>query len=279
MMAPVVPFLSEEIYTNLTNEYSVHTADFPKYDETLIDELLEEKMDKVRNLISVGRFVREENKIRVRQPLSEIFLDGKNELLIGGLTDLIKEELNVKKVTFIDDTSTYMNFRVLPNFKEVGKALGKNLKEFQEKLLSLSVEDVNKLRKNEVITLKINNEDLEVTSTMVDIRIDAKTGFNIGMENNDYVILNTNLDEELINEGIAREIVSKVQLMRKNAGLELTDRIIINYEASDKIKKAINAFEDYIKKETLATEIEKNVQNGEEFSINEEVIKIAISKK
>ena len=279
MMAPVVPFLSEEIYTNLTNEYSVHTADFPKYDETLIDELLEEKMDKVRNLISVGRFVREENKIRVRQPLSEIFLDGKNELLIGGLTDLIKEELNVKKVTFIDDTSTYMNFRVLPNFKEVGKALGKNLKEFQEKLLSLSVEDVNKLRKNEVITLKINNEDLEVTSTMVDIRIDAKTGFNIGMENNDYVILNTNLDEELINEGIAREIVSKVQLMRKNAGLELTDRIIINYEASDKIKKAINAFEDYIKKETLATKIEKNVQNGEEFSINEEVIKIAISKK
>ena len=150
---------------------------------------------------------------------------------------------------------------------------------FQEKLLSLSVEDVNKLRKNEIITMKIDNEDLEVTSTMVDIRIDAKTGFNIGMENNDYVILNTNLDEELINEGIAREIVSKVQLMRKNAGLELTDRIIINYEASDKIKKAINAFEDYIKKETLATEIEKNVQNGEEFSINEEVIKIAISKK
>ena len=196
MMAPVVPFLSEEIYTNLTGEYSVHTSDFPKYNEVYIDELLEEKMDKVRDLISIGRYVREENKIRVRQPLEEILFDGKNELLIGNLTDLIKEELNVKKVTFIDDTSEYMNFTVKPNFKEVGKTLGKDLKEFQEKLLVLTVDDVNKLRKNEIVTIEISGKPLEVTSNMVDIRIDAKTGFNVGMENNEYVILNTNLNEK-----------------------------------------------------------------------------------
>ena len=278
MMAPVVPFLSEEIYTNLTGEYSVHTSDFPKYNEVYIDELLEEKMDKVRDLISIGRYVREENKIRVRQPLEEILLDGKNELLIGNLTDLIKEELNVKKVTFIDDTSEYMNFTVKPNFKEVGKTLGKDLKEFQEKLLGLTVDDVNKLRKNEIVTIEISGKPLEVTSNMVDIRIDAKTGFNVGMENNEYVILNTNLTDELINEGIAREIVSKVQLMRKNINLELTDRITISYSASDKIKSAVDAFADYIKNETLASEITDNAKDGEEFSVNDEKVLIAILK-
>ncbi len=278
MMAPVVPFLSEEIYTNLTGEYSVHTSNFPKYDEILIDELLEEKMDKVRDLISIGRFVREENKIRVRQPLEEILLDGKNELLIGELSDLIKEELNVKKVTFIDNTSEFMNFTVKPNFKEVGKTLGKDLKEFQEKLLELSDQDINKLRKDEMITMNIAGKDLEVTSNMVDIRIDAKTGFNVGMENNEYVILNTHLSDELINEGIAREIVSKVQLMRKNMNMELTDRITINYEASEKIKNAVEAFSDYIKKETLATDITNECLAGEEFSINDEKVLIAISK-
>ena len=278
MMAPVVPFLSEEIYTNLTGEYSVHTSDFPKYNEVYIDELLEEKMDKVRDLISIGRYVREENKIRVRQPLEEILLDGKNELLIGNLTDLIKEELNVKKVTFIDDTSEYMNFTVKPNFKEVGKTLGKDLKEFQEKLLGLTVDDVNKLRKNEIVTIEISGKPLEVTSNMVDIRIDAKTGFNVGMENNEYVILNTNLTEELINEGIAREIVSKVQLMRKNINLELTDRITISYSASDKVKSAVDAFADYIKNETLASEITDNAKDGEEFSVNDEKVLIVILK-
>ena len=279
MMAPVVPFLSEEIYTNLTHEYSVHTSDFPKYNEVYIDELLEEKMDKVRDLISIGRYVREENKIRVRQPLEEILLDGKNELLIGELTDLIKEELNVKKVTFIDDTSEFMNFAVKPNFKEVGKTLGKDLKEFQEKLLELTVQDVNKLRKNEIVTIEVASKPLEVTSTMVDIRIEAKTGFNVGMENNEYVILNTQLNEELINEGVAREIVSKVQTMRKSANLELTDRIVIEYSASDKVKTAVKDFAEYIKKETLANDILDSATQGEEFNINEEKVLIAILKK
>ena len=279
MMAPVVPYLSEEIYTNLTGEYSVHTSDFPKYDEVLIDELLEEKMDLVRNLISIGRYVREEAKIRVRQPLSEILLDGKSELIIGELTELIKEELNVKKVTFIDDTSEFMNFTVKPNFKEVGKVFGKNIKEFQEKLLELSLNDIKKLQNNEIIKMEIADETVEVTSTMVDIRIDAKSGFNVGMENNNFVILNTTLTPELINEGIAREIVSKVQQMRKNINLELTDRIEITYEADDEIKRALDDFEDYIKRETLATSISEASNDGEEFKVNDLTVKIAIKKK
>ena len=100
-MAPIVPYLSEEMYTNLTGEKSVHLADFPKYDESKLEDLLEEKMDLVRELISIGRNIREEQKLRVRQPLSEILIDGKNSMVIGELTELIKEELNVKKVTYI----------------------------------------------------------------------------------------------------------------------------------------------------------------------------------
>ena len=279
MMAPVVPYLSDEIYTNLTNEYSVHTSDFPKYDESLIDESLEEKMDLVRNLISIGRNIREENKLRVRQPLQEILIDGKNESILSDLTQLIKEELNVKDVVFVTDTSKYMNYVLKPNFKVVGKVFGSNLKEYQEKLLSLSLEDVKHLENNETIKMDVNGDDYEVTSDMVDIRISAKEGFNVGMENNNFVILNATLTDELVKEGIAREVVSKVQLMRKNNGLELTDRIVIKYSADELICNAIEEFSDYIKHETLADELINSEVSQNEFVIDDKKIAIEISKK
>ena len=277
MMAPIVPYLSEEIYTNLTGEFSVHTADFPKYDESLIENLLEEKMDLVRSLISIGRFIREENKIRVRQPLSEILIDGKNSMIIGELTSLIKEELNVKKVTYVDDTSAYMNFTVKPNFREVGKIFGSNLGAFQNKLLELSLDDIKKLQKNEPIKMMVGDTEYDIYSNMVDIRIDAKEGFNVGMENNNFVILNTTLTDELIMEGIAREIVSKVQTMRKNNNLELTDRITITYNGNDLIKKSVLEFIDYIKRETLATEVIEG-DGSESFQVGTDSVSIAISK-
>ena len=278
MMAPIVPYLSEEMYTNLTGEKSVHLADFPKYDESKLEDLLEEKMDLVRELISIGRNIREEQKLRVRQPLSEILIDGKNSMVIGELTELIKEELNVKKVTYIQDTSLYMNFTVKPNFRVVGKVFGANLKEFQEKLLDLSLTDIKKLQNNESIKMNIAGNDTDIYSDMVDIRIDAKVGFDVGMENNNFVILNATLTPELINEGIAREIVSKVQQMRKNNNYELTDRISIIYNANDDVKTAIEDFSDYIKKETLATKLEFSENANEEFFVDENRVLIAISK-
>lgn len=278
LMAPIVPFLSEEIYTNLTGEYSVHTSDFPEYDETLVDNLLEEKMDLVRELISIGRNAREENKIKVRQPLSEILIDGKNKLLIGNLTDLIKEELNVKKVTFVTDTAEYMNYTIKPNFKVVGKTLGSHIKEFQEKLLHLTNEEINKIKNNEFIKMSINNEPLEVDITMVDIRIDAKEGFDVGMENNNFIILNTTLTQDLIDEGLAREFVSKIQQLRKNTGLDVADRINIKYNGPEEIINAIMNFVDYIKNETLATSIEKDSDCQTSLSINEYNITVTIEK-
>ena len=278
MMAPIVPYLSEEMYTNLTGKESVHLADYPKYDETKIEELLEEKMDLVRELISIGRNIREEQKLRVRQPLSEILIDGKNSMVIGELTELIKEELNVKKVTYVKDTSEYMNFTVKPNFRTVGKVFGSNLKEFQDKLLELPLSDIKKLQNNESIKMTVAGREHDIYSDMVDIRINAKDGFDVGMENNNFVILNDTLTDDLINEGIAREIISKVQTMRKNNNYELTDRITVTYNASDKVKNAIEEFSDYIKKETLATKLEFSENANEEFFIDNERVLIAISK-
>lgn len=278
MMAPIVPYLSEEMYTNLTGKESVHLADYPKYDETKIEELLEEKMDLVRELISIGRNIREEQKLRVRQPLSEILIDGKNSMVIGELTELIKEELNVKKVTYVKDTSEYMNFTVKPNFRNVGKVFGSNLKEFQDKLLELPLSDIKKLQNNESIKMTVAGTEHDIYSDMVDIRINAKDGFDVGMENNNFVILNDTLTDDLINEGIAREIISKVQTMRKNNNYELTDRISVTYNASDKVKNAIEEFSDYIKKETLATKLEFSENANEEFFIDNERVLIAVSK-
>ena len=266
--APIIPFVTEEIYKNLTGEESVHLTDFPEYNESLIDTKLEEKMDLVRDLISIGRNVREETKIKVRQPLNDILLDGKNESIIGDLTELIKEELNIKNIEFVKDLSTYMNFTVKPNFKAVGRIFGSNIKEFQEKLLGITSEDISKLQNNETILMNIGGETKEITLEMVDMRIDSKEGFNIGMLNNEFVILNTTLTPELINEGIARETISKIQQLRKTMNFDIVDRIKVEYTSNDEYENAIKDFIEFISSETLAIEFVKSNEELEPIDIN-----------
>ncbi len=207
MCAPIIPYMTEEIYKNLTGEESVHLADFPKYDESLINENIEVKMDLVRDLISTGRYVREETKIKVRQPLSECLIDGKYESILGDLVNLINEELNVKKVTFVDDLSKYMNFTIKPNFKVCGSMFGSKMKDYQAALLDLHDEDIELILKEETVTIDFDGGRLDITPDMVDVRIESKEGFNVGMENNKFIILNTELTRELILEGLARELV------------------------------------------------------------------------
>ena len=266
--APIIPFVTEEIYKNLTGENSVHLTDFPVVNETLIDVKLEEKMDLVRDLISIGRNVREETKIKVRQPLNDILLDGKNEKIIGDLTELIKEELNIKNIEFVSDLSTYMNFTVKPNFKVVGRIFGSNIKEFQEKLLSITSDEITKLQNNETISMNIGGEDREITLEMVDIRIDSKEGFNVGMLNNEFIILNTTLTNELINEGIARETISKIQQLRKTMNFDIVDRIKVEYSSDDEYEKSIKEFIEFISSETLAVEFVKTKEELETIDIN-----------
>ena len=268
LVAPIIPYTTEEIYKNLTGEESVHLADFPEYSSKLINEKIEEKMDLVRDLISIGRFVREEAKIKVRQPISECLIDGKYKSILGDLVNLINEELNVKEVVFVDDLSKYMNFTIKPNFKVCGSMFGPKIKAYQDLLLNLTEEQIESLIAEKDIVVPFEGEDLTINKDMVDIRIDSKEGFNVGMENNKFIILNTELTKELIYEGYARELVSKVQNLRKTKNFDIADRIKLYYSSDDEVKDAINEYEEFIKGETLSLEIIEKENLPEEVDLN-----------
>jgi isoleucyl-tRNA synthetase len=278
LIAPIIPFVSEEIYQNLTNEKSVHLADFPMYNENLINNTIEEKMDLVRELISLGRWAREEAKIKVRQPISEAIIDGKHQQTISDLTVLINEELNVKKVNFVKDLSVYMNFEVKPNFKVAGPILGPKIKLFADKLLNLSTEDINKLENNQVISIDLEGNNLEVNKDMIEIRINAKEGYNAAMMNNHFIILNTTLNQELIDEGIAREVISKTQQLRKNSNFEVVDRINVYYEANEEFIRALNKHMNFIKVETLADNIIFKNNITDKFDLNGHEVGLEVEK-
>ena len=257
MIAPFAPFIADEIYINLTGEESVHLAYFPKADESLIDNKVEERMDLVRTLVGLGRGTREKERIKVRQPLSEILVDGKYQAVIEDLTPLIMEELNVKKVIFENKLDEYMNYALKPNFKVAGPVLGKNIKAFGGALAKADAADVvAKLEVDGKIVMEIGGENVEITDEMVDVKISAKDGFAVAMENNVFTILDTTVTPELAEEGLAREIVSKIQQLRKQNDYEMMDNIKIYVEADDEVKAAVESYKDYIMNETLAVSIE-----------------------
>ena len=265
LIAPVTPFISEEIYQNLTGEESVHLAEFPSYDEALINESIEERMDLVRDLISLGRNVREEEKIKVRQPILEVILDGKNKSILEGLEELIKEELNVKEIIFEEDLSKYMNFKVKPNFKEAGKVIGNKMKDFVKYLDNLSDDEIKCVNKGESLTF----EKIEITPELLDIKIESKEGMKVAMEDNKFIILNTTLTDDLIKEGVAREVVSKVQNLRKEKDFDIENRIKLYYNSNDYFEEVLNDFGDYIKDETLAVELIKDSNLTNKYNIND----------
>ena len=278
LMAPISPFITEEIYRNLTGCESVHLADYPEADKTKYQDKIEEKMDLVRDLISLGRNAREEAKIKVRQPISEVIIDSKNKSVISDLVDLIKEELNVKEVVFEDNLATYIKFIVKPNFKEVGKILGPKIKEFQEVLSKLSIDEVNKLRNDEKIVVVLSGEEFTIESGMVDIRVESKEGFDATYKDNNFIVLNTVLTDELINEGLARETISKIQQIRKNNGFDIADRVKVYYEGDNKYTEAIKEFIPVIMDETLAVEFNQVNNLIDSYDINEYTVKIRVDK-
>ena len=278
LMAPFAPFISDEIYTDLTGAESVHLSFFPKSDADLIDEKVEERMDLVRDMVALGRGIREKERIKVRQPLNEILVDGKYEALIEDLVPLIMEELNVRDVKFEKQLDKYMNYSLKPNFKVAGPVLGKNIKAFGAALAAADAAAVvSELEAGGKYVLKVGDDDMKIEKDFVDIRIDAKEGFAVAMENNLFVILDTNLDADLVDEGFARELISKVQQLRKQKGLEMMDNISITIAADDEISAAVKKHKDYIMKETLALELNEGAA-PEEFDLNGHKTGIAVEK-
>lgn len=274
IVAPISPFITEEIYQNLTDEESVHLASFPIPDEKLINEELENKMELVRNLISLGRNAREEAKIKVRQPISEVIIDGKNKKVLADVIDLIKEELNVKEIVFAENLNEYMNFSIKPNFKNAGSILGSKMPEFVKYLNSLKEEEINNIRNN----MDLEFEGTKITEDLIDIKINAKEGFNIATENNNFIILNTTLTEELLNEGLAREFVSKIQQLRKTENFDVEDRINIYIDANKDLINQLMTNMEYIKAETLCLNFKEDKKASTKLTINEYEILVTLER-
>lgn len=274
IVAPISPFITEEIYQNLTDEESVHLASFPIPDEKLIDEELENKMELVRNLISLGRNAREEAKIKVRQPISEVIIDGKNKKVLADVIDLIKEELNVKEIVFAENLNEYMNFSIKPNFKNAGSILGSKMPEFVKYLNSLKEEEINNIRNN----MDLEFEGIKITEDLIDIKINAKEGFNVATENNNFIILNTTLTEELLNEGLAREFVSKIQQLRKTENFDVEDRINIYIDANKDFINQLMTNMEYIKAETLCLNFKEDKKASTKLTINEYEILVTLER-
>ncbi|MFM1515545.1 isoleucine--tRNA ligase [Helcococcus ovis] len=279
LLAPMIPFTSEELYRKLVGEKSVHLEKLPQLDESLIDEKLEEKMDIARRIVTLGRSSREDAAIKVRQPLSEILLDKKYKNDLETLVSLIKEELNVKEVVFSDHIQEFMNFELKPNFKIAGAILGKYVGQFGQVLKNADARELVEKLEEGSLMMDINGEEFEIKKEYVDIRISSKEGFDIKMDKNLFVILDTELTPELLKEGYMREFISKVQQMRKSNGYEVMDSIEIFYEADDELSSVLESFGSEIMKETLAVKLEKIELFEDEIPLNDKVVKLKLNKK
>ncbi|MDR1778630.1 MAG: isoleucine--tRNA ligase [Clostridiales Family XIII bacterium] len=270
LAAPFVPFITDEIYRKLTGAGSVHLTLYPEAQEDRIDAALEERMDLVRDLVGLARSVREKVNIKVRQPLSTLLIDARHQPLVTGMEDLIKEEVNIKEVAYKADLGAYMNYAVKPNFKLAGPILGARMKAFAGSLAQadaaalLAALDASEggvvwsISKGAIAGTGAPASDDEVLleKSFVDVQIDAKEGFAVAMEGNLFTILDTTLTDALVAEGFMREFVSKVQQIRKSLNLEMMDQIKISYDGPAEVQTAVDAYADYIKKETLAVELE-----------------------
>lgn len=279
LVAPFTPFIAEEIYRNLTDKQSVHLDYTPEADLSLIDNELEEKMELVRSLVTLGRASREKANIKVRQPLQNIIIDHKYREQIEEFVPLIKEELNVKNVEFGQDLSSYMDYELKPNFKEAGRILGKKIKAFQNYLSTVSEKEFIENIKGG-ITIELDGEETRIEENYVEIRVSAKEGFDVENENGVFVILDTTLNEDLLKEGYAREFISKVQQMRKTKDFDVLDHIHVKYIPTEALKAGIDLYMDKIKDEVLALSIEeKSELSGDEIDLNGEITRIEIDKE
>ncbi|WP_459128692.1 isoleucine--tRNA ligase [Guggenheimella bovis] len=279
LSAPIVPFVSEEIYRALTNEVSVHLANFPKHDETLIDEQLMKKMEMAKTIVQLGRASRESVSIKVRQPLSRVLLSKTLKDELSSLEDVIMEELNVKAIDYIEDDAEYLNFQLKPVFPVLGPILGSKMGLFQKELKQRDPKELSrKLRAGEKVTFDLGGEAFEFSKEHIDVTVTAKENYNVMTEQDLYVILDTSLGDELVKEGYAREFVSNIQQTRKAMDLNVSDKIKVTYTSTPEFVEAIKLYDGFIKTEVLATELKEAQNDGENLVLNGQPTQIKVEK-
>ncbi|MEX0997006.1 MAG: isoleucine--tRNA ligase [Flavobacteriaceae bacterium] len=289
LSAPVAPFFMERLYKDLTSavakkgEESVHLADFPIFDKTFVDKPLESKMQKAQTISSLVLSLRQKEKIKVRQPLQKIMIpvlnnSDKEEIL--AVADLIKHEVNVKEIDLIDEGSGILVKQIKPNFKVLGPRFGKDMKVVAIVINKFDQNQIKKIEQEGEISIEINGKSVTLHHQDVEISSQDIEGWLVASSGNLTVALDITITEELRYEGIARELVNRIQNLRKDSGFEVTDKIEIFIENNDLIEKAVKKNATYIKTETLANtlELEDNVENGLDIKFDDIETKLVIKK-
>ncbi|HEX9917143.1 MAG TPA: isoleucine--tRNA ligase [candidate division Zixibacteria bacterium] len=291
LIAPYIPFLAEELYQELVAKIdkdapsSVHLTFFPKPKDNFINIQLEEKMGERKRIVSLGRAARNKAKLKIRQPLADMWLPSQLETIFSetsspGALGTLMEELNVKNIHFTDKRIP-TELVVRPNFSVLGPKFGEKAKTVADRLKNLTITEIEKLKKEGSLELKLEEEIIKVELDQVTIEEKDPEGFATESDDSYQVALSTKLDRELENEGLARELVNKIQNMRKSAGFEVMDQIKIEIKATSRVEEAVTAFEDYIKKETLAKSISFSLDSTDtfkEWNINGEKTQISVNR-
>lgn len=287
MISPVAPFFSDWLYRSLTSfsklhPESVHLTDLPTATHELLDEALLRRMDYAQHISSLILSIRKKEKLRVRLPLRRILLpvlDEKFQQDVEQVKELILSEVNVKEIEFINDTAGMVSKKAKANFKTLGKRLGKNMKVAADIIQSLDQEAIAKFEKGGALTITVEGEEYALEREDIEVISEDIPGWQVASEDGITVALDVTLDDELLAEGTARELVNRIQNLRKNSGLNVTDRISIKVEALEGIEEAIRKFGDYIKMETLADTLDMSSSIGNKVEwMDGEEIGISIEK-
>ena len=288
--APIAPFFMDKLYRDLTLTTqsekfdSVHLSEFPKYVENFVNKSLESKMQKAQTISSLVLSLRKKEMIKVRQPLQKVMipvLDEKQRVEIEAVSDLIKAEVNVKEILFLDDVSGVLVKQIKPNFKVLGPRFGKSMGLISSEINGFSADNINQLESNGTIEVVIAGKSITLTMEDVEISSQDIEGWLVANANGITVALDIVISPELKKEGIARELVNRIQNIRKDSGFEVTDKIKVYLQKNDTLEEAVKGNVDYIKSETLTEELVfvDNINNGTEIEFDEIKTKIVITNK
>ncbi len=284
--APMIPFMTEEIYQNLVRSVdkdaieSIHLCDFPKVEEAWINKELEDDMEELLKIVVLGRAARNTANIKNRQPIGTMYIKADKEM--GQFyTDIIADELNVKEVKFANDVESFISYSFKPQLRTVGPKYGKLLNGIRTALAEINgTEAMNELRSTGLLTLDINGNKVELSEEDLLIETAQTEGYVTEADGDISVVLDTNLTPELIEEGFVREIVSKVQTMRKEAGFEVMDKIHIYAKDNDRILELMKNHKEEIMSEVLAEDMTLGTTHGyvKEWNINKEPVVLGVAK-
>jgi isoleucyl-tRNA synthetase len=289
LSAPIAPFFMDRLFIDLTRTTgidffeSVHLSNFPEYKSSFVNKELESKMQKAQTISSLVLSIRQKEKIKVRQPLQKIMipvLDEKQRSEIEAVADLIKTEVNVKEIKLLDDASGILVKRIKPNFKVLGPRFGKDMKLISAAVNKLDQNDIQKIEREGKISLEIENKSIILQLKDVEISSQDIEGWLVASSGSLTVALDITIDEELKKEGIARELVNRIQNLRKDSGFEVTDKIDIRILKDGLVEGAVKSNISYIKNETLTSELnfEEQMEDGVAISFDDVNTKLSIQK-